>query len=500
MGDFSVIQDAIDFASTAGASLTEPWIIKICPGTYAERLTLPDYISLVGLGTKDDGVHISYVDGAVLEFLGDDRAAIENISLHAVAPHLSSTAMALKHTGGGHLYVNNCFMDRYDEEESLTGGPLVQILTNQGGAGLTIEDSVLDYEQAEDGVSAHALFDFNTARFFNFRFVNSKATIDSGSLQANYMFWLQPGTIFNRWEVGYNQFRQNNDTAPVSPSGIFFFCYGVNTKSPFYFHHNHYEYDESNTEPGSAWIYYDGGVENFQIRSTHNHFASISETGQTGRLYNAGFGVAGASLNAMFDELKDIQCPQPIPATVWLDVQGDANYLTDGNIHYSAHPTSDDPPNVRVSTNVPQAGLPGVPQTISWNIQDYDSAEVRDFPPNGMFGPAPSATITVLVDGTYDIKCSLIFEADIFTSVDEVELEYWVSINGSAGPPYGHDTLQGHTGGDHHHITVTLVDRQPLLAGDVIVVQWQWSAGNPATACFLAGEVRGTFISLEKDS
>ncbi|GAB4482723.1 MAG: hypothetical protein Kow0088_25700 [Anaerolineales bacterium] len=49
-GDFTSIQMAIDAASARSPSATNPWLIWIAPGSYAESLTLADYVHLAALG------------------------------------------------------------------------------------------------------------------------------------------------------------------------------------------------------------------------------------------------------------------------------------------------------------------------------------------------------------------------------------------------------------------------------------------------------------------
>jgi hypothetical protein len=57
-GDFSSVQDAIDYAADAvsrgepAPSSTNPWTILIQPGLYAESLTLEPFVNLVGLGYR----------------------------------------------------------------------------------------------------------------------------------------------------------------------------------------------------------------------------------------------------------------------------------------------------------------------------------------------------------------------------------------------------------------------------------------------------------------
>jgi hypothetical protein len=46
---FATIQAAIDYASSLASAAT-PYLIKVAPGTYAERITIPDYLQIEGSG------------------------------------------------------------------------------------------------------------------------------------------------------------------------------------------------------------------------------------------------------------------------------------------------------------------------------------------------------------------------------------------------------------------------------------------------------------------
>ncbi|RCK76865.1 MAG: hypothetical protein ANABAC_3290 [Anaerolineae bacterium] len=52
-GDFTSIQMAIDAASARSPAATNPWLVLVAPGVYAENLTLADHVHLASLGLQD---------------------------------------------------------------------------------------------------------------------------------------------------------------------------------------------------------------------------------------------------------------------------------------------------------------------------------------------------------------------------------------------------------------------------------------------------------------
>jgi len=55
-GDFTSIQMAINAAAARSPSATNPWLVLVAPGVYAESLTLANHVHLVSLGGQESVV------------------------------------------------------------------------------------------------------------------------------------------------------------------------------------------------------------------------------------------------------------------------------------------------------------------------------------------------------------------------------------------------------------------------------------------------------------
>jgi hypothetical protein len=64
-GDFTSIQEALDYAERQTPTLTNQWLIVVMPGKYVEQLELVDYVNIIGLGTQEDTI-VSYANEKVI--------------------------------------------------------------------------------------------------------------------------------------------------------------------------------------------------------------------------------------------------------------------------------------------------------------------------------------------------------------------------------------------------------------------------------------------------
>lgn len=107
-GNYNVVQDAIDAAETAGASVAAPWMVLVRPATYTENLTFKPFIHVTGWPS-------AYADEGVVRLEGRHTAALPGASdllllsgLTLVSTTSVGTTATVTKTGLGTLQGNRC--------------------------------------------------------------------------------------------------------------------------------------------------------------------------------------------------------------------------------------------------------------------------------------------------------------------------------------------------------------------------------------------------------
>lgn len=157
--DFTSVQDAIDFAAAEIPSVTEPWVVSICPGVYQENITVGDsYIHLKGNGPRGS-VIIEMTDGNT--YIGTvGNVFIENIHFKCIgtaiyagpiigSAHISNTTTDL-------TYFRNCIFETQHDQ-------VLGYNTYIDDSTVTIEDCRFIYNEVGDNTLAtgiHATIHF----------------------------------------------------------------------------------------------------------------------------------------------------------------------------------------------------------------------------------------------------------------------------------------------------------------------------------------------------
>lgn len=183
MGDFEVIQDAIDFAATQSPppSLSAPFVIKICPGYYYESLVLADGVSLEGTGNREEVIVTSLL-ASVIVAPPTYPISCSRITFVATIDAFTQgmPTVSMPYTSG--LIFNNCKI-RLTGVDSQTN----LFLLNSGGGVLKIRDCDLQYsitgvEPLVGGIN-HSIFNIHGSD--NIEVWNSRVSIEQPNLTCN---------------------------------------------------------------------------------------------------------------------------------------------------------------------------------------------------------------------------------------------------------------------------------------------------------------------------
>jgi len=111
-GQFTTIQAAID--SITDATITKPYVVLIYPGTYAENLTLKNWVHLQGFGGQGNSTipSVNIIPASGIVFNIPSQATQSNIQILDIAVNVSNPTTAIDYTvfyfqGGGGSLINN---------------------------------------------------------------------------------------------------------------------------------------------------------------------------------------------------------------------------------------------------------------------------------------------------------------------------------------------------------------------------------------------------------
>ena len=184
-GDYDKVQDGIDAAVTAGASLTTPWIVAVRPGLYTEDLTFQPHVHVVGWagGPQDNSNTVSIRTDTgfhkVDSSSATDLTLIIGITLENAG---TSTDPVLRKDGPGRSYVFSSKVVQLGT--AVNQGPAV--LLQDGTGDFDNCDIVFSPTTAADRVAfeQEALTADSTARLHNCRITGPSGMSLNPSLNA----------------------------------------------------------------------------------------------------------------------------------------------------------------------------------------------------------------------------------------------------------------------------------------------------------------------------
>ena len=123
-GDYSLVQDAIDFAVTQTPSSSSQWIVLVRPGTYTEDVTFAPWVHVLGypgVPAEEDSFGVQVV-GSHTANLASGKCIVGGLSLNTTA---STTTPVLTKSGAGSLRLMDSRIN--SEGVSATQGPALDV-------------------------------------------------------------------------------------------------------------------------------------------------------------------------------------------------------------------------------------------------------------------------------------------------------------------------------------------------------------------------------------
>jgi len=404
-GDFSSIQDAIDFAVTETPSASEPWIIHICPGVYTENLTGADFVSLVGLGTKSDGVRVQ----GTYDFPGQE-SSLENIEFR---PNASIAVPLL--TGGSintdKLHIRNCsFVATYD---TTAARRFIELLFSNE---YIFDDCYFEVRLGGSvvGAQTHELFYFDGPTTVYFR--DSEFKIYTEDDDDTYrVFSLNAGDVDFRFFNNIALF-QEEDVAG-NTSTVFFYINDTGGNE-YFVKENHIKMYRVNAG-GNHVIFNLAGLIGHQIMYSHHNNYSSNATAQN----VGGFGIN--TLYMFYDDINDIPIPGLAAPGAGVFEFIVANDGSDGSSEHIWGPLSiANPPRAKACVQIAPIVIPGVGAAqVVFDAVLYDSHFVATG--TQFYNPA-IGTFTVPINGCYHITSTLEFDFPPGPAVD-FTIQIWIN-------------------------------------------------------------------------
>jgi len=393
-GDFDDIQQAIDdIAAYETPSATAPWVIYICPGEYVGDVIMADYVSLVGIGTKEHGARIIGVANPAVITFPDHDTTIENLYIETEIDLGAATSAAV-HVRGSTHWIINCSVN-------------TNAINGAGGACIHIDEDVIVHmgeniiKYVGTGTDAAARSHIGV----NFGFTNSKvyftnnemSIIFDGDNDNGYLFHEEPGVDLTVY-VENNIFNIESTTLIGAPS---IYNWEANGFGYRYSVNNHWIQKYNGIGGADTAFNLTGGAK-LEFFSSHNKLQY--DRGITGILA----AWAGAeTFYSIFDDLDNYTATIPGALAVFKYViSGDANYGTPGNLHISNAYTSDDPPRSRGYRNGNQLIGTGALTIVQTNAETYDSSNIHN---TGTYRTIPN------VPGYYSVEAQITYQSGVDT-------------------------------------------------------------------------------------
>lgn len=221
--DFVTIQDAIDYINaTETPNATDPWVVQICPGEYAETLVGVNYVSLIGTGPRDSVV----VSGATgpLYTTPNVGGNAQNIKFALSPTTLAQQVINLPGTHVGPTYFWECTFDATSATNDITS----RLIAHSTGTVFYFDcNFVYSLTGTAAGIRTHNVVDINGAG--DFRLYRCDVTITIGDVDDTAVFINESSGVAIQSVIIGNIIRMYLTNANYSGTAGLFYLHGDGT-------------------------------------------------------------------------------------------------------------------------------------------------------------------------------------------------------------------------------------------------------------------------------